>query len=203
MALLDIVFFAALALFLGYRLWRLLGTHDERRPIQRRKPEEDEFVIPIRPRSRVSSPKQSKKTDTIINNTDESFLKGAAIAFQKIVKAYAEGDIPALRKLLEGPLLETFEDSIEKRMRSKKTLEVDVERIVRMEILDQWEEKMHMYKTIRFVSLQYLVTRDGKGKILTGDPDRYTEVTDIWTFSRLLTSSNPNWKLVATQFPEK
>lgn len=203
MALLDIIFFAALAIFLGYRLWGLLGTHDAERPVRRRQSQEDDFVMPIRPRSRASSPKQSKESETVVSNNDEPFLKGAAAAFQKIVEAYAEGNISALRKLLEGPLLETFEDSIEKRTRSKKILEVDVDRIVSMEILDQWEEKTHMYKTVRFVSLQYLVTRDGKGKILAGDPDRHTEVTDIWTFSRLRTSSNPNWRLVATQFPEK
>ena len=205
MAFLDIVFFAVLAIFLGYRLWVLLGTHDAGHPIRKRQSQEDDLVIPIRPRphSRAASSKQSKESETAVNNNDEPFLKGAAVAFQKIVQAYAKGDVSTLHKLLDGPLLETFEDSIEKRKQSKKTLELDIERIISMEILDQWEEKTHMYKTIRFVSLQHLVTRNEKGKILAGDPDRYTEVTDIWTFSRLLTSSNPNWKLVATQIPEE
>ncbi|HUX78612.1 MAG TPA: TIM44-like domain-containing protein, partial [Alphaproteobacteria bacterium] len=86
--------------------------------------------------------------------------------------------------------------------KAKKSLEVDISRIVTSEILDKREEKGHLYYTVRFVSEQCLVTRNAKGKVLEGDPDRYSEVTDIWTFSRPLDSSDPNWNLVATQIPD-
>lgn len=204
MAFLDLVLLAAVAVFLGYRLWLVLGTHDVDKPIRKKQSKEDDVVIPMRARVRTSPDdiETAQEDETSKTLEEDRFLKGATLAFHKIVEAYAEGNLPALEKLLAGPLLETFEDAIAKRKKAKKTLEVDVARIVTTEVLDKREEKGHAYITVKFVSEQCLVTRNAKGKILEGDSERYIEVTDIWTFSRSLKSSNPNWKLVATQIPE-
>jgi len=35
--------------------------------------------------------------------------------------------------------------------------------------------------------------------VTDGNPDKVTDVTDIWTFARDVTSRDPNWKLVATE----
>src|SRR5690606_24236637 len=104
-----------------------------------------------------------------------------------------------LGKLLDTPLLETFQEVIKKREKEKKTLEVIIPRIITAEILDKREEKKTAYVTVRFLSEQCLVTRKACGKGIQEDPDRYIEVTDIWTFARPLESRDPNWKLVATQ----
>lgn len=204
MAFLDLILLAALAAFLGYRLWLVLGTHEKDKPIRKRRSAEDDNVIPVRAQSfsTKSTEKEPEAQNASKDIDEDRFLQGAEMAFRKIVQAYALGEVPILQKLLEGPLLETFEDAIEKRNKAKKTLEVEIARIVTSEILTQREEKGVGYVTVRFVSEQCLVTRNSKGKILEGDPDRFTEVTDIWTFSRPLDSSNPNWKLVATQIPE-
>ncbi len=205
MAMIDILFFAAIAVFLGYRLWVVLGLHDVDRPLHKRRSSEDDVVIPIRPRIVRPSPEAPplEEAETTQDDTDDRFLQGATLAFRKIVAAYAAGDLQTLHKLLEQPLFETFEEAIAKRTRAKKTLEVDIDRITTTEILDKREEKGKAYITVRFVSQQCLVTRNERGKLLEGDPDRYSEVTDIWTFSRPLKSSDPNWKLVATQVPEE
>ncbi|MBA3814235.1 MAG: Tim44 domain-containing protein [Alphaproteobacteria bacterium] len=207
MAFLDLILLAAIAGFLGYRLWAVLGTHDAEKPIRKRKSIEDDSVIPIRARSAPSPKSQdAKKTEdekeepTLME--EDRFLQGASIAFHKIVEAYAAGDKHVLEKLLEGPLLETFEDAIEKRETSKKKLEVDIARVVTAEIIDNREEKGKVYITVRFISEQCLVTKNAKGKVLEGDPDQYITVTDIWTFARSLKNTDPNWKLVATQVPE-
>lgn len=204
MAFLDIVLFAAIAVFLGYRLWLALGTHDASKPIRKRRSTEDDDVIPIRARSTPSSVETEtpQEKDASKPVDEDRFLQGATIAFRTIVEAYADGNTETLKNLLEGPLLETFEEAIAKRKKSKKTLEVDISRIVTAEVIDKREEKGKAYTTVRFVSAQCLVTRSSKGVVLEGDPDRYVEVTDIWIFSRPLKSSDPNWKLVATQIPE-
>ena len=204
MAFLDLILLAAIAGFLGYRLWTVLGTHDVDKPIRKRKSQEDDLVIPIRARAAPSADEAEdrQKTEDTRALEEDRFLQGATIAFHKIVEAYAEGNTQALEKLLEGPLLETFEEAIAKRAKAKKKLEVDIARVVTAEMIDSREEKNAAYVTVRFVSEQCLVTRNAKGKILEGDPDQYINVTDIWTFSRPLKSSDPNWKLVATQVPE-
>ncbi len=204
MAFVDILLFAAVAVFLGYRLWRMLGTHEADRPLRKRRSEEDDVVVPIRPRATPSQSESAveNETEKPKDLDEDRFLQGATLAFRKIVEAYAIGDLSVLHKLLEGPLLETFEETISKRKKAKKILEIDVDRIVTAEVLDKREEAGKVYITVRFVSEQCLVTRNTKGKLLEGDPDRYVEVTDIWTFSRPLPSADPNWKLVATQLPE-
>ena len=53
--------------------------------------------------------------------------------------------------------------------------------------------------TVRFVSQLVSVTRDRSGAVIDGNPDKVTDVTDVWTFARDITSRDPNWKLVATE----
>lgn len=203
MAFLDLILLATIAGFLGYRLWIVLGTHDVDKPIRKKKSTEEDLVIPVRAASPPSvKSEEEQKTEEAQGLKEGQFLQGAAIAFHNIVEAYAEGDTQTLEKLLEGPLLETFKDAIDKRKKAKKKLEVDIARIVSAEVIDSREEKGKAYTTVRFVSEQCLVTRNAKGKVLDGDPDQYITVTDIWTFARLLKSSDPNWQLVATQVPE-
>jgi predicted lipid-binding transport protein (Tim44 family) len=53
--------------------------------------------------------------------------------------------------------------------------------------------------TVRFVSQLVSVTRDKSGNVTEGNADKVTDVTDVWTFARDVTSRDPNWKLVATE----
>ena len=53
--------------------------------------------------------------------------------------------------------------------------------------------------TVRFVSQLITATRDKDGNVVDGNPDKVSDVTDIWTFSRDVSSRDPNWKLVGTE----
>ena len=53
--------------------------------------------------------------------------------------------------------------------------------------------------TVRFVSQLVSVTRDRDGNVIDGNPDKVSDVTDVWTFARDLSSRDPNWKLIATE----
>ena len=52
--------------------------------------------------------------------------------------------------------------------------------------------------TVRFSSQLISVTRGRDGSVVEGDPQKVAQVTDVWTFAREARSSDPNWKLVAT-----
>jgi len=43
------------------------------------------------------------------------------------------------------------------------------------------------------------VTRDKQGAVVDGNPDKVTDVTDVWTSRAIIASRDPNWKLVATE----
>jgi predicted lipid-binding transport protein (Tim44 family) len=53
--------------------------------------------------------------------------------------------------------------------------------------------------TIRFVSKLVSVTRDRSGTVIEGNAEKVTDVTDVWTFARDVSSRDPNWKVVATE----
>ena len=40
---------------------------------------------------------------------------------------------------------------------------------------------------------------DQSGAVVEGSADTVTDVTDVWTFAREITSRDPNWKVVATE----
>ena len=43
------------------------------------------------------------------------------------------------------------------------------------------------------------ITAFRDGNVIDGSPDKVTDVTDVWTFARDLSSRDPNWNLVATE----
>jgi predicted lipid-binding transport protein (Tim44 family) len=53
--------------------------------------------------------------------------------------------------------------------------------------------------TVRFVSKLISVTRARAGNVIDGNPEKVTDVTDVWTFAREVASRDPNWKVVATE----
>ena len=53
--------------------------------------------------------------------------------------------------------------------------------------------------TVRFHSQLVSATRDKDGKVIDGNADKVTDITDVWTFARDVSSRDPNWKLVATE----
>ena len=50
--------------------------------------------------------------------------------------------------------------------------------------------------TVRFVSDQTSLTKDKDGHPVTGT-DAVTEITDVWTFERDLSTRDPAWRLVS------
>ena len=52
--------------------------------------------------------------------------------------------------------------------------------------------------TMRFVGELTSVVRDPEGRIVEGAPNEIKQQTDVWTFTRDMTSDNPNWLLTGT-----
>ena len=53
--------------------------------------------------------------------------------------------------------------------------------------------------TMRFHSKLIAASRDKDGNVIDGRAERVTDITDVWTFARDVSSRDPNWKLVATE----
>lgn len=127
------------------------------------------------------------------------FMKGARAAYEMIVMAFAEGNRNILRDLLSSEVYEGFAQAISDRESRKEMIEQSFVGISGADAVEAEAKGSTAQVTIKFVSELISATRTAAGEVISGDPKRIKEVTDIWTFARDTRSPNPNWKLVATQ----
>ncbi|MEJ1995155.1 MAG: Tim44/TimA family putative adaptor protein [Limibacillus sp.] len=128
----------------------------------------------------------------------EEFLVGARTAFEMVITAFAKGDQKTLRPLLARDVFEDFSGAIKEREANKETLETTFVGIRSAEITDAEMRDRTASVTVTFVSEQINVLKDAEGRILDGDPNAVSTITDVWTFARNTKSRDPNWTLVAT-----
>jgi predicted lipid-binding transport protein (Tim44 family) len=129
----------------------------------------------------------------------DQFLKGARAAYELIVTAFAEGNRRALKDLLSRDVYDGFVGAISERESRGEQIDQSFVGIRSADIVEAELKNGIAQLSIKFVSELISATRDKAGEVITGDPKRIKEVTDIWTFAREVASRNPNWKLVATQ----
>jgi predicted lipid-binding transport protein (Tim44 family) len=129
----------------------------------------------------------------------EHFVAGARAAYEMVVTAFAEGDRRTLKNLLSKEVYEGFETAIRERESKGETVETKFVSIDKAEITAAELRSKSAQITLRFVSQLISVTRDRAGEVIDGSPDKVTDVTDVWTFARDLSSRDPNWKLMATE----
>nr|WP_321455190.1 Tim44/TimA family putative adaptor protein [uncultured Cohaesibacter sp.] len=129
----------------------------------------------------------------------DSFVSGAKIAYEMIVTAYAEGDRKTLKKLLAADVFAGFTSALDQREANKLRVDFTFIGINKCSIVEAEIAGNEAQITVRFVSSITSCTKDDVGHVIEGDPNAVEEVTDIWTFSRDVTSRNPNWKLVGTE----
>jgi len=127
------------------------------------------------------------------------FITGARAAYEMIVTAFAEGDRRQLRGLLSREVYDGFEAAIAEREGRGETVEtrfvsIDDATITAAELRNRTAQI-----TVRFVSKLISATRDRSGNVIDGNAERVTDVTDVWTFARDVSSRDPNWKVVATE----
>ena len=129
----------------------------------------------------------------------KSFLTGGRAAYEMTVTAYANGDRRQLKNLLGREVYDGFDAAITDREKRGETVETRFVSISSADIVGAEQRGKTAQVTVRFVSQLVSVTRDKAGAVIDGNPDKVTDVTDVWTFARDITSRDPNWKLVATE----
>ena len=219
---LDIILFAMIAAFLVLRLRSVLGrrTGHERPPpesisTQRQasdKPTDNVVELPDRSASAKADedfvagtsddPLAAGLTQLRIADPSfdpEGFLAGARSAFEMIVQAFAAGDVKTLRSMLNDEVYENFSAAVKERESANETLETTIVGIKKADIIEARINGRMAFVTVKFLSEQVNVTRDKDGKVIDGDPNKLTEVTDIWIFARNTRARDPNWTLVETR----
>ncbi len=222
------IIFLALAVFIFLRLRSVLGQRTGRErppydPFAAREPAAEKVVaLPNRaPEAAAAKPAEPVEPserwkgvaalgsllatglDAIVgadaNFDHKHFLTGARAAYEMIVNAFAEGDRRTLKNLLSREVYDGFEAAITEREKRGETVESRFVSIDNAEITAAELRGRTAQLTVRFQSKLVSVTRDKDGNAIDGNADKVTDVTDVWTFARDLSSRDPNWKLVATE----
>ena len=219
---LDILIFGIIAGFLIYRLNSVLGTRKEdkrSRPNPFADPETQPRTLqaPL-PAASLNEQKPVRQTegfeqliDTEANKDGrietgleeiaaadpsfelEHFMAGTRYAFDTIVESYSIGDRDSLRLLLSPKLYADFEAGIKEREEQEPLQKTEESRIKTARIVEA-----HLGGTMAYITIDY----DVEKTILSGDKidsDNISSVKDIWTFTRDIRSSDPNWILIETR----
>ena len=129
------------------------------------------------------------------------FVEGAQAAFEMVVDAFAKGDTPTLRRLLDDDVYDEFAAAIRERLAEGHSCETTIVAIDKAEIIEGEMRGNVARVTVKFVSQQINLVRDKEGEEVGGDSRRIERITDLWTFARNTRSADPNWTLVETSVP--
>lgn len=127
------------------------------------------------------------------------FSQGAQDAFAMVVEAFGAGDRDTLQDLLEPQVYAAFDSAIVQREKDGHTMQTEIHAIRRLEFLDARIDDKKAYITVRFVADETCVVKDSAGQILSGNPERITEMNDIWVLSKPLKTRDPRWFVAETR----
>ena len=129
----------------------------------------------------------------------ENFLKGAKIAYETIIIAFASGNLKNIRSLLSKKVFEQFNEAVKARSNEGHISETTFVSIDSALIKEHKKINNILEVTVDFVSEIISCVKDKNNKILSGDTNKVKKVFDTWIFSKDSRSSNPNWLLIDTQ----
>ncbi len=130
----------------------------------------------------------------------KGFVEGAKSAFAMIVEAFADGDRDTLKPLLAPDLYEVFEKEIGRREETGFTHKTTIKQIHNADIIEAQLNGTAIHVTVRFVSDQERQVLDADDNPVPEETsDGPEELVDVWTFSRVAGSPDPNWELAETR----
>lgn len=215
-SLIQLLVLAGIALFLILRLRSVLGTRDGfEKPKVTQTPQDRigkkrEFdVIEGGPdhdiTDHVEDGSSSAKALAAIKMAEPGFmvspfLEGARGAYEMILMAFEKGDLSPVANFLSPEVAQSFQGVIDQRNAEGLTVEahfVGVREVALKEAeFDRATGEGDI--TVRFVGELTSVVKNSAGEIVEGSSTEIKRQRDVWTFSRVMGSDDPNWQLVAT-----
>tara|TARA_B100000963_G_scaffold360276_1_gene390549 strand:- start:1974 stop:2582 length:609 start_codon:yes stop_codon:yes gene_type:complete len=188
----DIILLAMIAGFIILRLRSILG---------RKTGHEDKIYPGFSEKKFEEFTKQKdvkfkkKSSDELEAEEKENFIRGAEIAYETIITAFAKGDKKSLKGLLTPRMSTNFNLAISER--EDKGIKSELTFIAMKDSnLEKYEKiQDNIFATVKFVSDIISVKKDKNNNVIEGNPDRIKTVTDHWKFSKKQTSNSPNWYL--------
>lgn len=215
-----IVILALVALFVGLRLYSVLGerTGHEQQPLPSKTAEpEARVAAPVEQQSRTTIPDVDSADMAFVPTAgpgvrailaaDSSFdvarfLEGAKSAYRLILESFWKGDLPAIRGHVDDHIYETFAGAVDQRSKDGLVLDNRLVAIDQAVIVEAALERQVAIVTVRFEADIAAVTRNAEGQVVAGSLSDAVQTRDLWTFRRDISLRDPNWLLIETDEEE-
>ena len=184
----DIIIFAAVAVFLIYRLRSVLGkrtgyqknTQNDTQPSKK-----PETITRQAPQLKDNE----QKLLTIYNQVEtfdhKQFFDGAKKAFEIIITAFNQGDTKTLKPLVSKDVLAIFEKAISQKLNDPES---QFYSLIVNGVEEASVENGKMKITLNFISEQ----------LKNNDESSIIKKKDVWSFEKEIDSKDPIWILVST-----
>jgi predicted lipid-binding transport protein (Tim44 family) len=206
----TIVIFALLALFVLWKLRSVLGERTGFEQPPNGMASDNSLAAPTAQPEQASRWKDfAERGSAVWSGLDDvsraqpdfdprTFLDGAGEAYKMVVQAFSRGDEATLRALTSDDVFGSFKAALADRAQKGETLETTFVGFQDVKIVEAAADPVGSRISARFDAQFITVARDRNGAVVEGDPQKTSEIIDVWTFARRNDASTPNWTLVAT-----
>ena len=186
----DIILLAMIAGFIFLRLRGILG---KRTGFEGKAPAQFDKIL-----KEAVSKQATQIKETFDKNDQKEFLKGAKIAYETIITDFSDNDnkLTTSKPLLNNKIYNQFNDALKERNARGHYADITFIGINSAEIKEHKNIDKILNVTVDFIAEVITCIKDKDKKIISGDPKKIKKIYDTWTFSRDITSVNPNWQLV-------
>ena len=212
----GIIIFGLVALFLGLRLYSVLGKrtgHEQSfgHPEDATVPPLPAGTTPDEARDRAPF---AEAAEQVVENgatagvraiaasdrqfSPEQFVDGAKAAYRMILEAYWKGDLSEVEGFVAEDVRAAFAEAVEARVAAGETLDNRLINIERAVIANAELERGWARITVRFDADIAAVTRNKEGSVIAGSLSDAVPTHDSWVFSREMRAADPNWILTDT-----
>jgi predicted lipid-binding transport protein (Tim44 family) len=217
--LVSIIILALVALFVGLRLYSVLGerTGHEQQPIL--KPAEPDARLQPRAAASPLAPTAAAEAQDnaylptagpgvrAILSADPAFdvarfLEGAQAAYRMILESFWAGRLDEVRSFIDPEVYNAFASAVSEREANGLRLDNRLVAIEQATITEAGLERSVATVAVRFEADIAAVTRTAEGEVVAGSLSDAVQTRDRWTFRRDLASRDPNWILIETDEEE-
>ncbi len=211
--MITIVIMAMIAVFVGLRLYQVLGErtgHEQQPIVQGAEPRVDmrkispagETVENEAAGGNVFEPAAAGGIKAISGadaNFDVArFLEGAQGAYRMILESFWRGDEEALTDLVDTEVRAAFSTAIAERKTAGHVLDNRLVAIENAIIVGASLNGRTATIGVRFDADIAAITRDADGSVVAGTMTDAVQTHEVWTFGRHLDATDLNWLLIET-----
>ena len=184
----DIILLGMIAGFIILRLRSILG----------RKTGHDSKVYPGFTEKKFNIPTNEIKPveqnhETLEGKDKKEFLKGAELAYETILTAFALGESKKLKGLLTLTMNKNFSSAIDARNKEQINSEFTFIGINESSVEKYEKTKDDLFATVKFIAEVISAKKDKNNNVIEGSPDKIKFVTDVWKFTKNIKNNSPNW----------